>query len=242
MATSATSSRRCVLRHTLVLAAAALAGPRAFAAAVRSEERSVAAFDAVDWDAVGELVIEQRGTQRLRVSAEPEILAKILTEVRQGCLFIRLAPGRLQTQQPIRIELDLSSLRRLRTAGSGTVRVGALKGDALELDLTASGDVAVAALAARRLALRMAGSGDVTIAGGSVETQQVAIPGSGQYLAARLASRRASVAIEGSGSAEIAVSGELDAAIGGSGEIGYRGSPVLKQRITGAGQVMRLDP
>lgn len=223
-------------------AAGTLAGRRAFAAPLRSEERPVGAFDAIEWDAIGELVIEQRAVERLRIEAEPDVLPKILTEVRQRRLHIRLAPGRLQTQQPVRIHVDVKSLQALRTLGSGMVRIGALSGDTFELDLAASGDVFVAGLIVRRLALRMAGAGDVTIARGSLDTQQVAIDGSGQYLAPRLSSRHARVQIDGSGRAEIAVRDELDAGIGGSGEIAYHGAPRLRQRIDGAGRVVRLDP
>jgi hypothetical protein len=237
----ATASRRHVWCHALACVAA-LALPRAFAATIRSEERSVAGFDAVEWDALGELVIEQGSGEHLRIRAEPQVLPKILTEVRQGRLSIRLAPGRLRTQLPIRIELGVKALRLLRTAGSGTVRVGTLSGETLELDLAAAGDVAVAALDVRRLDVHMGGSGDVTIARGRAETQQIAIPGSGRYLAARLTSRRARVSIEGSGSAELAVADTLDCEIAGSGEIGYRGSPVLRQNITGAGRVLPRGP
>jgi hypothetical protein len=230
-----------VLLGTLMLTAGALSGRRAIGAPTRIDERAMGGFDAVEWHAIGELVIEQRTAERVRVEAEPDVLPKILTEVRQRCLHITLAPGRLQTQQPIRVHVDLRSMRSLRTFGSGSVSIGGLRGDTLELELAASGDVRVAELALRQLALRMAGSGDVTIARGQVDSQRLAIEGSGQYLAPQLASRRSSVQIDGSGSAEIAVREALDVDISGSGEIGYRGAPSLRQRITGAGSVTRLD-
>ena len=236
-----TTSRRRMLLNTMTVAASVLGWPRAFGAGVLTEERSVDGFDAVEWNAIGELVIEQRAAQRLRVQAEPDVLPKILTEVRQRCLYITLAPGRLQTQQPIRIDLDVRSLRTLRTLGAGTVHFGSLAGDALELDLAASGDVFVAGLTTRQLTLRMAGAGDVAIARGSVDVQRVVIAGSGHYLAPRVASHRSTVSIEGSGSVEVAVRDELDAHISGSGEISYHGAPALRQQVTGAGRVMRLE-
>jgi hypothetical protein len=235
-------SRRHLLLGTLMLTGGALAGRGARAAPARIDERAVGDFDAIEWHAVGELVIEQRATERVRVEAEPDVLPRILIEVKQRCLFVTLAPGRLQTQQPIRIHVALRSLRALRTFGAGDVHIGSLRGDTLELDLEASGDVHVAELTVRQFALRMAGSGDVTIARGQADSQRLAIDGSGRYLAPQLASRRATVQIDGSGSAEIAVRDTLDAEIGGSGEIGYRGAPALRQRITGAGRVARLAP
>lgn len=235
-------SRRRLLLGTLALTAGALSGRRALAAPTRIDERAASGFDAIEWHAIGELVIEQAAAERVRIEAEADVLPKILTEVRQRCLVITLAPGRMQTQQPVRVHVGLRTLRTLRTFGSGSVRTGALRGDTLELELAAAGDVHIAELALRQLALRMAGSGDVAIARGQVDIQQLAIDGSGQYLAPLLASRRASVRIDGSGSAEIAVREALDADIGGSGEIGYRGRPALRERITGAGRVTHLGP
>ena len=230
-----------MLLNTLTVAAGALGWPCAFGAGAHTAERPVGGFDAVEWDAIGELVIEQRATQRLRVQAEPDVLPKILTEVRQRCLYITLAPGRLQTRQPIRIHVDVVSLQGLRTLGAGTVHIGELSGDALELDLAAPGDVIIAGLNARRLTLRMAGAGDVRIARGSVDMQRVVITGSGQYLAPHVASRRSTVSIEGSGNVEVSVRDDLDAHISGSGEIGYHGAPALRQQVTGAGRVIRLE-
>ncbi|TMH32771.1 MAG: hypothetical protein E6H58_09595, partial [Betaproteobacteria bacterium] len=80
------------------------------AATLASEERLVAGFDSVIFDAAGELSIEQSSREHLRVEAEPAVLAKIITEVRERRLHIRFGPGSVQTQQPIRFRLELKTL------------------------------------------------------------------------------------------------------------------------------------
>lgn len=235
------ASRRRLLLGTVTLAAGTLGWQLARGEAPVTEERPAAAFDRIEWNAVGELIVEQTGSERVTVQAEAEVLPKVITEVRQRTLHVRLAPGRLQTRQAIRVRVGVRTLQVLRTLGAGEVHVaGALSADALELDLGAAGGVLVDELVARRLALRMRGAGDVTIARGRVDEQTVSIEGSGGYIAASLASRRSSVRIAGSGNAQVAVREDLLAQIVGSGEIGYLGDPVTRQEISGAGRVSRL--
>jgi hypothetical protein len=240
------NDRRTLLMSALALAAGALAGHGALAATITStsiatEERPAQGFEAVDWCAIGELHIEQGNEERVRVEAEPQVLPKIRTDVRNGCLYVDLAPGSISTSQPVRVSVTAKRLSSLRTKGAGSTRIGSLRTDGLQLDLAASGDVLIDRLEARRLAVQLSGSGDVTIARGSVDEQRVTIGGSGQYVAPSLASRRSTVRIDGAGRVQVAAQQELVASIEGSGDIEYRGDPAVHQRIEGAGRVTRIN-
>ena len=232
-------------RGWLAGAAAAVAGlggwPRSACAAVASEERAVAGFDSVQWDATGELTIAQASRERLTVEAEPAVLAKVVTQVRGRRLHIGFAPGPVQTRQAIRFKLELRTLSALETRGSGTVRIGPLSVPALALRLAGSEDLRLDRLEARRLEVRLEGAGEIAIGGGRVERQLVVIAGSGRYAAPGLASREAEAAIEGSGEIRLAVADRLHARIAGSGDVLYHGQPRLTQVVTGAGEVRRGD-
>jgi len=214
---------------------------RPSAAGTAIEQRQVSGFEAVVWDGVGELSIEQTGRERLSVEAEPAVLAKIVTEVRQRRLWIGFAPGRVETRQPIRFRLELKTLAALETRGSGTVRIGPLATAALSLRLAGSDELRLAQLKARTLDVRLDGSGDVTIDGGQVDSQRVVIAGAASYAALRLVSREADVAIDGSGELRVAVTERLSARITGSGDVLFVGHPRVVQTVTGAGEVRRLD-
>lgn len=234
-------SRRAWLADTIAtLAGLGICGP-GFGAQTQVESRAVGGFHAVLWDAAGELSIEQTGREHLTIEAEPAVLAKIVTEVRQGRLVISFAPGRIETRHPIRLRLELKTLSALELRGSGAVRIGALTSAALLLRLAGSDDLRLTRLTARTLDARLEGSGDVTIEAGEVQHQRVVIAGASNYTASRLVSREADVAIDGSGDLRVAVVERLGARITGSGDVLFIGQPRVAQTVTGAGEVRRLD-
>lgn len=239
-----TMTRRIMLCGLVAAATGLTAGRRAYSAtdsattaATAVEQRPVSGFDAVAWSANGELFVEQTQRERLSVEAEPAVLAKIVTEVRQGRLWIGFAPGRVETRLPIRFRLEVKALRALDARGSGEIRIGALTTTELSLLLAGSDNLQLARLGARTLQARLDGSGELAIHGGAVDTQRVVLAGSGSYAALPLASRLAEVAIEGSGDIHVSASERLHATIAGSGDVTYRGRPQVVQSVSGAGSV-----
>jgi hypothetical protein len=220
----------------LAIITAPVAAP-ARAASPSVDTRSVAGFDEVAWDAVGELSIEQSGREHLRIEAEPDVLRRIVARVRGRRLEIGIAPGSIESRLPIRFRLELDRLRRLDLRGAGHAVTGALRVDELRLDLGGSVDLRVASLRARRLDLMHAGAGDVSIAGGRVEAQQVTLDGSGAIDLSALDAREADALLAGSGRISLAAAQRLGARIDGSGDIVYRGRPQLTQVVRGAGEV-----
>jgi hypothetical protein len=197
----------------IALAAAGLA----LAAPTATEVRELAAFDDVVWEAAGELLIQQSHRERLSIEAEPAVLAKIVTEVRQRRLRIGFAPGSIQTRHPIRFRLETRQLLAFEARGSGSVRIAALSTPQLLLVLNGSGDIQLAQLSARNLEVRLAGAGNIAVDGGPVRDAHVSIGGSGQV--------------------RVAASERLTASIAGSGMLFYRGRPQITQSITGAGLI-----
>ena len=232
-------SRRQLLTRLAVSMIAMGAWREVFSAATAVESRAVSGFDEVSWDAVGELLIEQTNREHLSVEAEPAVLAKIVTEVRQHRLRIGFAPGQIQTQQPIRFRLEVKSLVVLEMHGSGEVRVGPLTATGLSLLLAGSENLHLARLRARTLVVRLDGSGAIAIGGGEVESQRIVLAGSGDYAALPLASRDADVSIDGSGNAQVAASERLAARISGSGNVDYWGDARVSTTVTGSGSVRR---
>jgi hypothetical protein len=235
-------SAGCSRRRWLAGAAAAmgLGAAAPLRAGTRIEVRAVPPFHALHWQAAGELRIEQTGREHLSVEAEPTVLARLVTEVRDGRLAIRFAPGRVETPHPIRIRVELKALEALDADGAGALRIGPLATTALSLRLGGSDTLRLTRLVARTLDVQLDGSGDVAIDGGQVDRQQVRITGAADYRAPQLASREARVSIEGTGEVRLAASGRLDARIDGAGELLYRGTPAVVQAVGGSGSVRRL--
>lgn len=217
-----------------VVLAAALAGP----AQAATETRSVAGFDQVVFAVAGEISVEQGSSETLTLEAEPAVLRKITTEVQGRRLLIGLAPGRIETQQPIRMKLGVRTLRAFESRTAGEISIGPLRSDALALVLAGGGSIRLDRLEdARSLDVRITGAGEVAVGGGKVVAQQLAITGMGRYSAPQLASERAEVAIDGNGEVRLAASTTLAVRIGGVGHVRYRGDPVVTRSIRGIGTI-----
>ncbi len=233
-------SRRRALTSFALLALAGSGMQVSRAAATASETRELGGFDELVWQAVGELRIEQTGRERLHIEAEPDILAKIFSEVHGRRLTIGFRPGQVTTRQPIRMRLELSGLDRLEARSSGDIRLGALKTAALVLRLSGSDNLLGEHLEARTLDVRMDGSGSVSLQSGHVASQHVVLAGSGSYDATGMSCGEADIALQGSGRIAVFARDLLAASISGSGEVAYLGEPRVRASVTGAGAVRRL--
>ncbi len=228
------------------LRAPALAASRAVALAATlcepaqaaSETRSVADFDEIVFAVAGEVSVEQGPRETLALDAEPAVLRKITAEVRDRRLFIGLVPGRVETQQPIRMKIGVRSLRSFESRTAGTIGIGPLRSDTLSLVLAGGGSIRLDRLEnARSLDVRITGAGEVAVGGGKVVAQQLAITGMGSYSAPTLASERAEVAIDGNGDVRLAASSTLAVRIAGVGHVRYHGDPAVTRSIRGIGTI-----
>jgi hypothetical protein len=106
---------------------------------VTSESRNVSGFDEVELNGVGNLSIQQTGSESLTVEAEEDVLPKIRTEVENGRLILGPRPGAsINTTGPINYKLTVKDLNALEVSGSGDVEAEDIETD--ELDVTISGD------------------------------------------------------------------------------------------------------
>jgi hypothetical protein len=186
---------------------------------VMSEARDVSGFDEVELKGVGNLSLEQTGSESLTVEAEEDVLPKIRTEVENKRLII--SPERntsINTTKPINYKLTVKDLNTLEVSGSGNVEAEDINTD--------------------ELAVTIGGAGDVEIRG-SADSQEVEISGSGEYRAGDLESKEATIDVRGSGLATVNVSDELEAEVSGSGSVEYIGDPMVQQEVSGAGEVRK---
>jgi Putative auto-transporter adhesin, head GIN domain len=89
------------------------------------------------------------------------------------------------------------------------------------------------------LEIHHSGSGILRISG-QVEEQSITLNGVGSYNAPGLDSQRAQVRISGAGSARIHVSQALEASLRGEAILEYRGGALVRQQVSGMGQVVHI--
>ena len=186
---------------------------------VTSESRNVSGFEEVELQGVGNLSIQQTGSESLTVEAEEDLLPKIRSEVENDRLIIGPKPNTsIQTTQPINYELTVKDLNALKVSGSGNVDAEDISTD--------------------ELAVILSGAGNVKISG-EADSQEINIAGSGSYQAEDLESKEVNVDVGGSGSAIVNVSDELDAKVSGIGSVEYIGDPTVNQDVSGIGAVRK---
>lgn len=228
-------------RRALVLAAscaALVAATLSVPAQATTETRSVAAFDEVVFAVAGEVSIEQGPRETLTLEAEPAVLRKITTEIHGRRLLIGLTPGRIETQQPIRMKLAVQTLRAFESRTAGAISIGPLYTEALALVLAGGGSIRLDRLEnTLSLDVRITGAGEVAVGAGKVRMQKVSITGIGTYYAPKLVSEHAEVAIDGNGEVQLAANNTLAVRIDGVGQVRYHGNPAVTRSIRGVGSI-----
>lgn len=213
-------------------------GPGVFGSgSVRSEDREVRAYHAVELEGSGNLTIRQGAQGPVRVETDDNILPLVKTEVVDGVLHLGLVPGARVTRMT-RMEFAVSApaIDSLSLSGSGNIRTtGALRGQALSLAIHGSGNITCEARVSH-LRADIGGSGGID-ARGTAGSVSVTIEGSGSVRAQELASASAEVRIAGSGDALLNATDTLDAVVSGSGSVRYRGGARATVHSTGSGSV-----
>lgn len=206
------------------------------------EVRDVRRFDQVRFMGPGILKVSQRDEESLTIHAPSYVMKDIVSEVRNGELFVGYRSPKVVSlkvhREVISYSLGVRDLRRLRVTGIGRVMIPDLDNDHVRVEVTGIGQVTLERLTADSLDVLISGGGIVR-ASGDVEAQSVVISGAGKYQAESLISDFGNVKLSGAGSADVSVSEELDVVISGVGKVTYGGYPEIIKRISGMGKLTR---
>jgi hypothetical protein len=182
-----------------------------------TESREVSGFTGVELASIGDLRIEQTGTESLTIEADADVLPQLTSNVSRGILELGVAPGTtLTTHRRIVYRLTVATLDSIAVSGAG--------------DATASN------LRADRLTVEISGTGEMTLAG-TAGSQAVTISGTGDYNGEDLQSATAEVTVDAAGDAVLRVSDRLDATVSGVGSVEYIGNPRVTKDVNGVGSV-----
>ena len=182
---------------------------------VITQSRNVSGFEAVSFEGVARLVLEQSGTESLTITADDNILPLLISEVREGTLFLGFASDtNITNTEPIVFTLSVRTLTALTAAG--VVEVDARGIDSNRLDVIVSG------------------VSNVTAAG-RADRQNVVVSGVSTYLAENLESRVVVFDVSGPSSVVVNVSEELRGSVDAPGSVVYIGDPTVD--VDGLGAV-----
>ena len=200
-----------------------------------TERRSLPEFQSIE-NAVGADIILTQGRQKeVVIEAQQNVLNELKTEVQNGRLEIEFDKN-VGRHDGIKLYITIPVISEVSLSGSGSVRSeNELKGDELKVNISGSGNMDIQARY-ERLKSVISGSGDMNLAGRG-EYLEVQISGSGNVQAVDFEAEEAIVRISGSGGVEVDVEESLDVSIAGSGDLKYKGRPVVKSSTSGSGSV-----
>ena len=187
-----------------------------------TEVRPVQGFTAVSVSGGGNLIIEQTGVESLEITAEDNILPIIQSEVTDGRLDLRPAPG-TSFNTSVRVQYRL------------TVR------DLTEIDASGVSQVEASGLDTKVLITRLSGVSSLT-ATGVASDHELDISGVSRCDAPELQSRDVTAVLSGASSALVRVSDTLTVTASGASSLQYLGDPVVESSISGGSSVSRAVP
>jgi len=187
---------------------------------VTTETRPVAGISAVTLSGIGQVIIEQTGTDSLTITTDDNLLPHIKSEMSGNRLELGLKESftNVNPTNDIIFKVTVKQLEELEISGSGKAEATKLNPERLSVGISGSGAVAMQGTA-----------GDLNLE----------ISGSGAFDGELLRSRNANVAISGSGGAVLAASDTLTASVSGSGAVEYIGNPKVTENVSGSGSVRK---
>ncbi len=211
-----------------------------------SEIRPLTGFSGIQFKAIGKILLNQGPADAISIQADPEIRARIQTEVKNGVLEIKYFSDwkdwtgiNLIDKGVPTFNITMQEIKSIQLTGVANLDAASIVVDALDLKVSGPATVTVGTLTVNRLLVEMSGVGSVDLAGKCLE-QTVTLSGAGNYQTSRLESERASVKLSGVGSATVWAKESLDVNISGAGSVEYYGPVQVSQKITGIGVLKYL--
>lgn len=178
----------------------------------------------------------------VKVEADDNLQPYIITEMDEGVLVIKMKSNiRFINSERLKIYITTDRLEQLTLSGSGNI-TGTNKftgADHLKLRVSGVGDLQLD-LNTPELEAEISGSGSLALSG-ETKDAKIQINGVGDCNAATLKAENATVKISGSGDVKLFADNRLDVTIRGVGSVYYKGSATVSQKISGSGEVKRLE-
>lgn len=214
---------------------------------LKSEDREVKDFTKVSIRGNFKVSLESSTNESIQITAEENILPKVVTVVRGDTLYIESEKFGLffldviNPTQEITVKLYYKDLIEVSQSGAGSIEtMNRLRSDSLTLN-TSGSSVMKLDIFVNLLKVTNSGSGDIELFGTTKE-QDINFSGTGNYKALTLEAKKTTVNISSTANAELRADEELNIQHSGTGNITYSGNPTkINQNITGTGKVLKAE-
>lgn len=206
---------------------------------LRSQERSVLDFHAIDASGALDLEVVQGSPQRVEVSTDDNLLPLLRTEVRGGTLAIEMK-SLVDTTGAIRVRITAPAVDAISLSGASDAKIKGFTGQDFQLETSGSGSVTLEAMRLTgTLTIETSGSSAIRAQG---ESRALTINTSGSSNVDTRSLAAASVTVDASGSTDVLVFAKdsLTVDLSGAGSVRYLGEPRVGASVSGSGDIQRL--
>ena len=188
----------------------------------------------------GELSVYQSETAKIVISIDSNLEQFVQTEIKDGILRIKSkGPEGLR---PVKCTVDVCTrnINSLTVSGSGKIHIiDKISAESLVLKISGSGEIE-GEVECTDLAAEISGSGKILLTGKS-QMAAFGVSGSGIYECERLEAGRVHITASGSVKALVNAIEYLQLRISGSGDIFYRGNPIITTLESGTARIKALE-
>lgn len=170
---------------------------------MKTEQRSIPAFTALDIHGAYEVEITAQKEQRVEIEGDDNLLLLIKTEVKGNVLTVGNDQG-ITTRGKLRLRISVPKLDGITTSGASDINVTGVKGDAFKIDSSGAGNFKIA---------------------GETKTLEIKVSGAGELDAKDLRAEKVNINSSGAANADVYASEELHINASGAGSVNYYGDP-----------------
>jgi hypothetical protein len=240
------SARHPALSAAALLAVLLLVGTLATGCAMRIVRGSgelveltpeVGAFRAIDASHSFVVTVERGEPAAVTIEADDNIDEDVIAEVRDETLHLSVRGALTLTNVTLRATVVVPEVDEVLASGASQIEViDEVAGDALRAEASGASTV-VASVAVRELDAAASGASTVRLEG-TAGTAVLAADGASSISAEGLTGGDVEVVLSGASSAEVEVTGALDARLSGSSTLTYLGEPTsIDESVSGASRL-----
>ncbi len=207
------------------------------------ETRKAGSFSSISLSVSANVYLSQGSQQNIEIEGDKESITKIETIVEGNMLKIKPKENYNACTGKINLYIVVPAIERLIVTGSGNVLGQTpLKTNELTMSVSGSGSIRIQQLDVNRADVDISGSGNIELTSGKAKNAlNILVTGSGNYAGDGFQADKVKVNITGSGSARVWAVSDLETYITGSGNLYYKGNPLINANAVGSGRTRAIE-
>jgi hypothetical protein len=205
-----------------------------------SETRDLPSFHSIDFRGNGRILLQQGERQTVSIRADDNIMNRLRTEVKHGCLTIS-SDKWVMDESSVVYTIVATDIHEISVSGMGELESReTISAQELHVSLSGTGEITLD-LDTENLKTTISGTGEMRLRG-TTKNHDVDIKGVGELQAYDLTAYSTRVDISGAGECKITVIDDLTVDISGAGSVRYRGTPdITVEHLSVAGSLKKKE-